>query len=265
MTPASAAGDARSPQESVLAGLRVVVCRTTDQAVGLLASISELGGTGIALPLLEFAEPTDSGAALDQALAGVDSFDWLVLTSANAVQAVAGRRPQLPESLRVAVVGPATSRAAAEAGWVASFEPSAATAEALASELPLDSSSAGRILAPLAELAADTIERGLQARGAVVERVDAYRMATPEHSAEAIEAALGADVVLLTSPSIANRFADLAVGAVDPRPNRRLPKAVAIGPSTKAAAVAAGFDVLATADPHTEVGLLDALVRSIGS
>ncbi len=264
MTAASDSQPSAGSSENPLGGCRVVVCRAADQAAGLLASVGELGGVGVALPLLELAEPLDGGAALERSLAALDSFDWLLLTSANAVRSVFVRCPQLPASLRLAVVGPATSQAAAQAGWRVSFEPTRATGEALASELPFELV-APRVLAPLAELAADTVERVLQNRGALVERVDAYRMDTPRYTVEQIEAALAADVVLLTSPSTAERFAELAgADRCGDGPARQRPKAVVIGPSTNVAAIAAGLDVVAVADPHTEVGLLDALVRSIG-
>ncbi|MEZ5376508.1 MAG: uroporphyrinogen-III synthase [Acidimicrobiales bacterium] len=246
-----------------LEGRRVVVCRAADQAIGLVAAVEALGATAIALPLLEQQAPADGGAALNRALNDDAAFDWMVLTSANAVRAVAGLHPVLPPGLQIAVVGPATARAVAAVGWTVDFEPSVATAAALAAELPLGSPSL-RVLAPLAELAADTLERTLTDRGAIVERVEAYRMAMPRHSNERLAEALSGDVVLLTSPSTAERFAALAG---EQRSNAELPvdlpAAVAIGPSTEAAAQAAGFTVLATADPHTEDGLVAALVRSI--
>ncbi len=248
-----------------LHGVEVVVCRPEQQSGPLLDTIAELGGTPIGLPLLEFAVPADGGAALEEALGRIDAFDWLIVTSANAVAAVAATMPTLPSSLQIAVVGPATADAARARGWSVAFEPSVATAEVLGAEIPLESG-AVQVLAPLAELAAGTLERTLIERGAHVERVDAYRMTTPTHSVERVTRALAADVVLLSSPSTAERFAELAERhAVGTGRTATLPRAVAIGPSTDRAAVAVGFDVIAVADPHTEVGLVDALVRSIGA
>ncbi len=249
----------------VLHGLDVVVCRPALQSGPLLDTIAELGGVPIALPLLEFAAPADGGAALEAALGRIDTFDWLIVTSTNAVAAVAAKRSTLPPSLRIAAVGPATADAARAQGWSVAFEPSAATAEVLGVEIPLESG-AEAVLAPLAELAAETLERTLTERGAAFERVDAYRMAMPTHSAERVEQALHADVVLLSSPSTAQRLAELAERHTAERGRpAKLPRAVVIGPSTEQAALAAGFDVIAIADPHTEAGLVDALVRSIGS
>lgn len=245
-----------------LAGIRVVVCRSSEQASALLASIAASGGEPIALPLLDVAGPSDGGVALQSALDRLESFDWLVVTSTNAVSAVAGVVRSIPEHIKLASVGPATSRACASAGWTVAFQPGSATAEALVAEWPgIDGAT---VLAPLAELAADTIELGLTERGAKVERVEAYRMTEPEHPPGDVDRALAADVALLTSPSIARRLAALAASrtfeAVPP-----LPAAVVIGPSTEAAAIDAGFRVIAVADPHTEVGLVVALMNSIGT
>ena len=38
------------------------------------------------LPVIEIADPIDGGAALEQALSGIDDFEWVVFTSANAVE-----------------------------------------------------------------------------------------------------------------------------------------------------------------------------------
>lgn len=245
-----------------LAGKQVLVCRSADQASGLLDSITASGGEPIALPLLEVDGPSDGGLAMRRALSRIESFAWVVLTSTNAVRAVADFVHLIPPGTKIASIGPATGRACAAVGWTVAFQPSSATAESLVAELPGVAGAA--ILAPLAELAADTIERGLADRGATVERVEAYRMSEPEHALDDVERALAADVALLTSPSIARRLAALAASrtfeSVPP-----LPDAVVIGPSTEVAAVNAGFRVVAVADPHTEMGLVAALLRSIGS
>lgn len=246
-------------ESEVLAGTRVVVCRSAEQAPSLMDSIEAAGGVPIALPLLVVADPSDGGAALQNALARLDTFDWLVVTSTNAVNAVAAITRSIPPGTKLASVGPATARACVSVGWTVNFQPSAATATALVAELPDVEGTV--VLAPLAELAADTIEAGLNGRGAAVERVEAYRMNEPEYAPGDIDRALAADVALLTSPSIARRLAALAASRTfESVPS--LPAAVVIGPSTEAAAIDAGFQVLAVADPHTEIGLVAALINS---
>jgi uroporphyrinogen-III synthase len=232
----------------------VVVCRAAETSGQLVDRLHELGADVVAFPLLAVAPPIDGGAGLDAELARLDSYDWMVLTSTNAVDAVAVRCPDgLPPGVRVAVVGPATASAARRRGWTVAFEPSEATAAVVADELPVPTGA--RVLAPLAEQAAATLVDGLGARGAVVARVDAYRTITPAHPPDLVARAAGADAVLLSSPSIAERFAGLAGTAV--------PCVVVIGPSTAAAATRLGFTVSAVADPHTEAGLIAALVNTI--
>jgi uroporphyrinogen-III synthase len=209
----------------------------------------------VSLPLIEPAPPADAGRELTSALGELDRFEWIVFTSSNAVTAVRSRISATPRALpAVAVVGPATADAVADAGWVVAFEPSEATAATLAAELPIRTGD--RVLAPLAERAADTIVEGLSRRGAVVRRVEAYRMDLPIPAPELVGAAASADAVLLTSPSIALRFAAVVGTGV--------PVVIAIGPSTADAARAAGFTVTSVADPHDEGGMLDALTGVFG-
>ncbi len=238
-----------------LAETTVVVCRPRHQSGSLLQELRQLGAVVVELPLLEVSPPVDRAAALAAAVRGLAGFDWIVVTSANGVGAVeAHRRGPWPRAVRVAVVGPATAAAANRAGWPVDFEPSEATGERLAAELPVDPLEPCRVLAPLAELAAPALVDHLRSRGADVTRVQAYRMTEPWHAPALLAAASVADVVLLTSPSTAHRFAAL-VGTHVP--------AVVIGPSTEAAAIDDGFAVLATAEPHTVDGLVAALVNSI--
>lgn len=239
---------------------RVVVCRAAHQAAGVIAALQGLDIEVVSLPLLEIAPPADGGAALRAELRRIDRFDWVVFTSTNAVDAVqrhggdelralTGTSP--PREIHIAAVGSATAAAARDAGFGVDVVPPAATAVSLVQALiPRRPQN---VLAPLAELAADTLEDGLRAAGAAVTRVEAYRMAVPELSAEKIDAAADADVVLLTSPSIAERFAQL-IGA------DRV-EAMVIGPSTEHAARALGYRIIGSADPHTTEGLVDLLAQ----
>jgi uroporphyrinogen-III synthase len=92
-----------------LAGLTVVVARPAAQAGPLLASLRAAGAEPIAIPALVI-EPL----ALDPAEARADC-DWLIFTSANAVEHYPGPLPAAGGP-RIAAVGRATARALAERG-----------------------------------------------------------------------------------------------------------------------------------------------------
>ena len=107
---------------SALAGKRIVITRSAAQSEALARELSARGAIPVMLPLVSFADPEDF-APLDAAMAEIQRFDWIILTSAQAVRAVVKRSEQLKRSLiqagnklRIASVGPVTAEAARQAG-----------------------------------------------------------------------------------------------------------------------------------------------------
>ncbi|MDQ4019142.1 MAG: uroporphyrinogen-III synthase, partial [Actinomycetota bacterium] len=158
------------------------------------------------------------------------SYDWVVVTSRNAVEPLLARVDGgLP---RVAAIGPGTAETLREHGVEPAFVPRVATQEGLAAELPRP---AGRVLLAAAEGARDVLVRELGG-----EYVPLYR--TVELRPGRFPAA---DVVLLASASAARSFSALDVS---------LP-CVAIGPVTAAEAEERGLEVLAEAETPTAEGV----------
>jgi uroporphyrinogen-III synthase/uroporphyrinogen III methyltransferase/synthase len=77
-----------------LAGKRVLVTRALHQAGKLSDGLRALGAVPVEVPVLEI-QPPASFDALDSALRNLDSYDWLILTSANTVRALAERAAHL--------------------------------------------------------------------------------------------------------------------------------------------------------------------------
>src|SRR5271168_2175069 len=93
-----------------LSGKRILITRAPHQASELATQLEALGATPILIPTIEIAPPT-SFAALDAALTCLRTYDWLIFTSPNAVEAFHRRAQflhltQLPK--QIAVIGPAT-------------------------------------------------------------------------------------------------------------------------------------------------------------
>ena len=84
--------------QSSLAGKRVLITRVAAQSENLARELSARGATPVVFPLVSFAEPDDF-APLDRAIAEVRKFDWLILTSAQAVRAVVERATDLQQPL----------------------------------------------------------------------------------------------------------------------------------------------------------------------
>ncbi|MGB7189007.1 MAG: uroporphyrinogen-III synthase, partial [Acidobacteriaceae bacterium] len=72
--------------ELPLAGKRVLVTRARRQAGQLSAELAKLGAEAVEIPAIEILPP-ESFAALDAALQNLSEFEWLIVTSANAVRA----------------------------------------------------------------------------------------------------------------------------------------------------------------------------------
>jgi uroporphyrinogen III methyltransferase/synthase len=226
--------------------LTVLSCRQENRGRKLEAEIEALGAVVVRLPLIEVVPPPDGGEALKNVVGRLDQFDWLACTSVNGVAALAG--VELPAGLRLAAVGPTTAAAFEEVlDRSALVVPQIPTAAGLAAAFP---PRPGRVLGVLAELAGPDLAHGLQKRGYEVEVVTAYATAMPQHSPAALEQAATADVVLVTSPSVAHRLVEVL--------GDRFPStAIAIGPKSAEAASDLGFTVIQT----TPDGVIAALRR----
>ncbi|MEP7358180.1 MAG: uroporphyrinogen-III synthase, partial [Anaerolineales bacterium] len=190
------------------------------------------------------------------------SYDWLMFTSANAVDALWDRLEHLglPTRLpgKIAVIGPATARAVERHGQPVDFMAPQGMAESLATGL---ADLAGqRILWPRAETARELLAVSLRLGHAIVDEVVAYRNqpADPAAQAEIIaELRRGIDVVTLTSASTATSFAVLLEKFSLPVP----PVVACIGKETARVAVIKGLPVQVIADVHTSDGLVAAIEK----
>jgi uroporphyrinogen-III synthase len=119
-----------------LAGRRVLVTRAAHQAGKLSHALRQLGATPVEVPVIEIQPPEDL-APLDKAIRKLDTYDWLILTSANTVRAVAERSAAIGVAFdqgafpRVAAVGEATATAARDTGLSVALVPENYVAESL--------------------------------------------------------------------------------------------------------------------------------------
>lgn len=250
-----------------LAGRRVAVTRAPTQAADLLALLRARGAEPLACPTIAV-EPPESYASLDGAIRSLDRYDWLAVTSANAVTAFADRVDALgvdvPRTVRLAAVGLATARALAERVRAADFVPSTALAEALAAEI--GDVAGRRVLFPRGDLASDTLARGLRARGATVDEVIGYRTVTGAGAGELARLVRAGDVdaILFMSASSVRHLRDALGATANPPWLVPQPLVICIGPETARAAREAGVEVNAVADERTAEGIVDALERCYG-
>lgn len=177
---------------------RVLITRSPRQASALADQLRALGADPILIPTIEIADPT-TFAPLDAALAHLDTFHWLLFTSANAVEAFHRRltaaATSLPQGIRIAAIGSATARALEAANLPVDLLPPQAVAESLADALlpyalqPPHSggpTSPTRFLLLRAEIAREILPDTLRAAGADVTIAPVYRNVVPSDSIAAI-------------------------------------------------------------------------------
>jgi uroporphyrinogen-III synthase/uroporphyrinogen III methyltransferase/synthase len=252
-----------------LVGRRVLVTRAAHQAGKLSEGLRALGAEPVEVPVLEIRPPV-SFEPLDAALHQLNSYDWLILTSANAVHALTDRAAALgialsqPSSLQVAAVGEATAAYARSAGLQVAFVPEAYVAESLVEGL-LQSlqtqTSSQKILLVRAAIARDVIPDALRSVCAQVDVVDAYRNVLPEAAPEQLRQALqnGIAAATFTSSSSATHLAEAARAAGVAWPFAGVP-AISIGPITSQTLRELGWPPAAEANPSDISGLIAAVV-----
>lgn len=249
-------------------GKCIVVTRAEEQSGALVERLAALGATVHVCPLIAIAPPEDM-TPLYAAIERLAEYDWLMLTSANAVRALFEHMDAaLPEHLSVGVVGPATAQVLAEYGVVPRFMPGVHTAEAMVAEI--GDMAGQRVLIPAADIARETLAEGLRERGAHVDVVTAYRTVRGAGAQQLVSLlrAQQVHVITLTSPSSVRSMlqgvaeqcgADVAALLLE-----RV-VVVCIGPTTADAAREAGLRVAAVAREHTVEGLVAAVVEVLDS
>jgi uroporphyrinogen-III synthase len=168
-----------------LAGLTVVVTRPARQALRFTQLLRERGAATVAFPALEI-EPVTLDASAPGALAP-DACDWVVYTSANAVE-YSLRELGRPGRARVAAIGRATARALASAGVEVHAVPeSGADSESLLEHPGFADPRGQRILIVKGIGGRDALRAGLVSRGALVSTAEVYRRTRPAPTTEALD------------------------------------------------------------------------------
>lgn len=252
-----------------LAGRRVLVTRAAHQAGKLSGRLRALGAEPVAIPVLEIQPPDDLGP-LDEALNSIASFDWLIVTSANTVEALTARIAVLGLSfapfaaIPVAAVGRATADAAVRAGFRVELVPDSYIAEGLV-EVMWTVAAGKRLLLARAKVARDVIPEELGKIAAALTVVDAYQTARPVGTGERLRAALtaGLDAATFTSSSSAKNLAEAAGEAGLAFPFAGV-AAASIGAITSATLRELGWEPAVEASPSDIGGLVDALLGLLG-
>lgn len=164
-----------------LIGKTILVTRSVGQSSQFTRLLQEQGATVLEMPTLEIVPPS-SWEWLDRAIASLDQFNWLILTSSNGVDYFFDRLNHYdPEArtlagVKIAVVGKKTAASLQQRGFQPDFIPPNFVADSLVEHFPEgDRLSAMKILFPRVETGGrDVLVKELTAKGADVVEVPAY-------------------------------------------------------------------------------------------
>jgi uroporphyrinogen III methyltransferase/synthase len=250
-------------ERTPLFGRTIVVTRSRATASGFATALRRLGAEVVEFPTIETA-PLRSYAKLDHAIARIDSFDWIIFTSAMGVESFIERLKTCGRDIRalgrasIAAIGPATAARLADFALRVAAVPDEYRAEKIVSAIGIKQVRGKRFLIPRAEVAREALPEILRDKGARdVVVAPAYRTVKPkgaqiERMRELL--ATGAiDLVTFTSSSTVTNFCEL-IGA-----SGKGVKAAAIGPITAATAEEQGFEVVVKPQKYTIEALAEAI------
>ncbi len=253
-----------------LAGTRILVGRARHQAGSLSKSLRGLGAAVVEIPFIEIRKP-QSYLPLDEALRNIKVYDWLILTSANGVDAMWQRVRKLRitrrmlKHLHIAAIGPATKACIVKHGLKVKMVPEEYVAESVVKGLR-EQVKGKRVLLVRAKVARDVIPEELRAAGALVDVVEAYETVTPEKSRARLnqlvkDRARRPHIVTFTSSSTVKNFANLLGGNGAGLPNSlKGMQFASIGPVTSATLREFQWPVAIEAREFTMGGLIRAIV-----
>ena len=234
----------------VLKGRTVVVTRAVHQSEGFVRRLEAAGARVVRFPVIAIAPPID-WAPVDAAMAQLDGFDWIVFTSANAVEAFLHRVGARAVESRIAAVGPATAQALSEHRLPVHLMPENHVAEGLVDAFAHRNLAGKHILLPRAAAARDVLPQALRAQGAIVQIVDVYRNILPPAPGDFPAAA---DWVTFTSASTVKNLLALV-----PREQWENARLASIGPETSAVLRQHRLLVTVEASPSTQEALAEAI------
>ena len=243
-----------------LFGQRILVTRPRAQSNKLCTLLEELGAEAIVQPAIEITQP-DDWQAVDNAIAAIHEFDWLVFSSSNGVRSFIGRLLATSFDLRalgsvkLAAIGPGTADELAGYHLKVDVQPSEFRAESLAAELtPI--AAGKRFLLVRASRGREVLAEEITAAGGDVTQVVVYNSVdvTAADTNVAEELAVGKiQWVTVTSSAIAKSL--VAMFGDDLKQTRL----ASISPITSATLRECGFEPAVEATEYTMAGVARAI------
>ena len=253
-----------------LFGKKIVVTRRPEQAGTFAQRLANLGADVLEVPTIKITEPLEKMAIVD-ALLEINSYDWLIFTSANGVSAFFDMFFKRFQDLRdiggarIAAVGPKTAAKLRELHLQVDLQPEEYVGKKIVAEFKkFQDIDNVKMCLFRAEVANKDLPDALMEEGAIIDDIAVYRTVAETEDRTGAAARLaeeGADWVTFTSSSTVEHFHarfDL------PKLVKQFPqlKLASIGPETSKAIVALGLKPTLEAKEHTTDGLIAALLKA---
>lgn len=247
-----------------LFGKKMLVTRAREQASILTDGLAKLGADCIEAPAIKIVPPA-SYDRLDEAIARLNEYQWLIFTSPNGVdyffaRLAAAKLDTRAIAAKVAAIGSQTAGRLKSYGIVADIVPAEFRAEGIIEALASYIAPGMKVLIPRALVARDILPEKLTELGAAVNVVPAYQTVTGDTDGQALAAKLAAgeiELVTFTSSSTVTNLlallgengAQLVAGA----------KVACIGPITAGTCLQHGIKPDIIAEEYTIKGLVEAI------
>jgi uroporphyrinogen III methyltransferase/synthase len=175
------------------------------------------GATTIEFPTIDVVPPAN-WSELDSAIHAIETYDWIIFTSANAIRFFMERLRTLNKDLRmlkgvnICVVGPKTAEALESYGLRADLVPTDFKAEGVLAALGKEQIKVKKFLIPRAKVARELIPDKLRERGAEVTVATAYENVRPESDVDRIKKLFEENkiaAVTFTSSSTVHNFVEI--------------------------------------------------------
>ncbi len=253
-----------------LFGKGIVITRPEAQTEEFLELLHAEGARTYLFPTISISPPEDFHD-LDRAIEHIETYHWLIFTSANAVrfffQRLGESKRDLRDlkGLRIGAIGPTTAREIERYGIPVDLIPETFTSEGIVAAFRDQDIKGKNVLIPRAEKARDVLPKGLTVAGARVDCVTAYRTISSGRKKSELDGWIKeglVDVITFTSPSTVENFIKI-MGADYP-----LPPAVriaCIGPVTAEATRKAGLTVDILQERYTVPALVQTLAEHFAS
>ncbi|MEA5594122.1 uroporphyrinogen-III synthase [Rivularia sp. UHCC 0363] len=201
-----------------LSGKTVLITRSVGQSSQFARLIADAGANAIEMAALEICPPS-SWDALDNAIANLAEFDWLIFTSSNGISyfferlMLLGKDARTLANLKIAVVGEKTAKILENHNLKPDFIPPNFIADSLIEHFP-EQLAGQKILFPRVETGGrENLVEEFQNQGAEITEVAAYQSCCPDSIPPSAELALQSgtvDVIAFASSKTVKFFTQLA-------------------------------------------------------